>query len=82
MTLLMTGFPIRKSADHRFCAAPRGVSPLYASFFGNLSLGIHRAPFVAYLSSVYSVLFTHISVYFYATFKMLCPQAGANLTQG
>ena len=41
------GYPIRKPTDLRLIAAPRGVSPLAASFIGPLPQGIHRAPFVA-----------------------------------
>ena len=42
------GCPIRKSPDQSSIAAPRGVSPLTASFIGPLPQGIHRAPFVAW----------------------------------
>ena len=42
------GFPIRKSPDQSSIAAPRGVSPLTASFIGPLPQGIHRAPFTAW----------------------------------
>ena len=45
--ILLAGYPIRIPPDHRLIAAPRGVSPLAASFFGPLPQGIHRAPFVA-----------------------------------
>ena len=41
------GYPIRRSSDQSLFAAPRGVSPLTASFIGPLPQGIHRAPFVA-----------------------------------
>jgi hypothetical protein len=41
------GSPIRISPDLSSLAAPRGVSPLAASFFAPLRLGIHRVPFVA-----------------------------------
>ena len=38
------GFPIRKSWDHSFFAAPPGLSQLSASFVASLCQGIHRAP--------------------------------------
>ena len=42
----MTGCPIRKSADQRLCAPPRGFSQLVTSFIASESLGIRRAPFL------------------------------------
>ena len=45
--IALAGYPIRIPPDLRLIAAPRGVSPLAASFFGPLPQGIHRAPFVA-----------------------------------
>ena len=39
------GCPIRKSADLRPFAPPRGLSQLITSFFASGSLGIHRRPF-------------------------------------
>ena len=44
----MTGCPIRKSADQRLCAPPRGFSQLAASFIASESLGIRRAPFLTF----------------------------------
>ena len=41
------GFPIRKSMDRRLLAAPRGVSPLAASFFGAWCQGIRPVLFSA-----------------------------------
>ena len=38
------GFPIRRSADRRPFAPPRGLSQLATSFFGSGCQGIHRAP--------------------------------------
>ena len=38
------GCPIRRPADPRLCAAPRGFSQLYASFLARSCPGIHRAP--------------------------------------
>ena len=38
------GFPIRKSWDHSFFAAPPGLSQLSTSFIASLCQGIHRAP--------------------------------------
>ena len=38
------GFPIRKSWDHSFYAAPPGLSQLSTSFIASLCQGIHRAP--------------------------------------
>ena len=42
----MTGCPIRRSADQRLCAPPRGFSQLVTSFIASESLGIRRAPFL------------------------------------
>ena len=39
-----SGFPIRKSWDHSFFAAPPGLSQLSTSFIASLCQGIHRAP--------------------------------------
>ncbi len=44
------GCPIRKPVDQRLCAAPHGLSQLYASFFASRCLGIRRAPFVTWSS--------------------------------
>ena len=41
----LPGCPIRKPADRRPLAPPRGISPLAASFFASPSLGIHHPPF-------------------------------------
>ncbi len=46
----MPGCPIRISADQGSFAPPRGFSQLITSFVACKSLGIHRAPFLAFLS--------------------------------
>ena len=38
------GFPIRKSADQSFLAAPRGLSQRSTSFIASQRQGIHRMP--------------------------------------
>ena len=43
---LPTGCPIRKSADQRAFAPPRGLSQLVTSFFASESQGIPHAPLV------------------------------------
>jgi hypothetical protein len=43
------GCPIRKSADHSFFAAPRGLSQLCTSFFASRCQGIHHVPFGAFV---------------------------------
>ena len=43
----LLGSPIRISTDLCLLAAPRGVSPLAASFFASWYQGIHRTPFVS-----------------------------------
>ena len=48
MTLLMVGFPIRKSAGSRICAPHRSLSQLVTSFFGSQCQGIHLMPFFAW----------------------------------
>ena len=42
----LPGCPIRKSADQRSFAPPRGLSQLITSFIACKSLGIHRTPFL------------------------------------
>ena len=41
---LEVGFPIRKSADQSFLAAPRGLSQRSTSFIASQRQGIHRIP--------------------------------------
>ena len=43
------GYPIRKSTDHSFFAAPRGLSQLCTSFFASRCQGIHHVPFGAFV---------------------------------
>jgi hypothetical protein len=38
------GFPIRKSADQSFFAAPRGLSQRSTSFIASQRQGIHQLP--------------------------------------
>ena len=45
MILIVSGCPIRKSADQRPFAPTRGLSQLVTSFFASQSQGIHRTPF-------------------------------------
>ena len=49
------GCPIRKSADRRSFAPPRGLSQLITSFIASESQGIRHAPLLTFL-----VTFTHI----------------------
>src|SRR5258705_10332050 len=42
---MKVGFPIRKSADRSFFAAPRGLSQRTTSFIASQRQGIHRTPF-------------------------------------
>ena len=42
------GSPIRRPADQRLSAPPRGLSQLAASFFDFLCQGIRRAPMVSW----------------------------------
>ena len=46
---MLPGFPIRIPTDQSLLAAPRGVSPLAASFVGILPQGIHLVPLSASL---------------------------------
>ena len=48
------GSPIRKSADLRAFAPPRGLSQLVTSFFASESLGIPRAPLIDFLVSSFN----------------------------
>ena len=45
--LCQPGSPIRRSADHCSCAAPRGFSQLITPFIGSQCQGIRPAPFLA-----------------------------------
>ncbi|CCE09490.1 hypothetical protein BRAS3843_3250003 [Bradyrhizobium sp. STM 3843] len=42
--LSKVGFPIRKSADQSFFAAPHGLSQRSTSFIASQRQGIHRTP--------------------------------------
>ena len=42
--LAKVGFPIRKSADQSFLAAPHGLSQRSTSFLASQRQGIHRTP--------------------------------------
>src|SRR5258705_13512567 len=42
---MKVGFPIRKSADRSFFAAPHGLSQRSTSFIASQRQGIHRTPF-------------------------------------
>jgi hypothetical protein len=42
--LARVGFPIRKSTDQSFFAAPRGLSQRSTSFIASQRQGIHRMP--------------------------------------
>ena len=48
----MTGCPIRRSADQRSFAPPRGFSQLISSFIASESQGIRHAPLPTFLSSL------------------------------
>ena len=52
----LPGCPIRKSADQRSFAPPRGLSQLITSFIASESQGIRHAPLPTFLSS-----FVHLS---------------------
>ena len=45
-TLERVGFPIRKSADQRSLASPRGLSQRATSFIASWRQGIHRTPLI------------------------------------
>ena len=47
------GCPIRKSADRRSFAPPRGLSQLITSFIASESQGIRHAPFSAFFRRQY-----------------------------
>ena len=51
----LPGCPIRKSADRRLPAPPRGLSQLATSFIAFQSLGIRRPPFVSFAAPDISV---------------------------
>ena len=48
-----SGFPIRKSADQRLLAAPRGLSQRATSFIASQCQGIHQMPFSRLIQSIY-----------------------------
>ena len=59
--LLLTGYPIRISADLVVLADPRSFSQLTASFFASQSLGIHRTPLITfYMVHLYGELLSHL----------------------
>lgn len=49
MTLLMLGFPIRRSPDNSLLTATRSLSQSSTSFIGNIRLGIHFVPLSTFL---------------------------------
>ena len=49
MTLLMLGFPIRRSPDYSLLTATRSLSQSSTSFIGNIRLGIHFVPLSTFL---------------------------------
>jgi len=55
MTLLMLGFPIRKSSVQSLLATPRGLSQPTTSFIGNLRQGIRYMRLCSFLRfSIYA----------------------------
>jgi hypothetical protein len=48
---LRPGFPIRKSADQRLLASPRGLSQRATSFIASQCQGIHQMPFLRLIQS-------------------------------
>ena len=58
---LPPGCPIRKSADHRAFAPPRGLSQLVTSFLASESPGIPHAPFFVPLYLSYNVTIAPLS---------------------
>ena len=57
------GFPIRTSADQSMLPAPRGVSPVAASFLASLCQGIHRVPFTTCRFVVCPIRLRHLCQY-------------------
>ncbi len=53
MTLLMPGFPIRKSSVQSWWAAPRGLSQPTTSFIGKLRQGIRCVRLCNFLRTIY-----------------------------
>jgi hypothetical protein len=58
--LPLPGYPIRKSTDQSKFPAPRGVSPVIASFIASLCQGIHHMHLISYRFSwiVISIVIT------------------------
>ncbi len=50
---LLTGYPIRLSADHKICASPRSFSQLITAFFASQ---LHRHPPWTYISLDHIIL--------------------------
>ena len=75
MTLLMLGFPIRRSPDHSLLTATRSLSQSSTSFIGNIRLGIHCVPLSTFLcidltSNCYSQLLA-VNLFFLTSIKLL-----------
>ena len=89
----MPGCPIRISADQGSFAPPRGFSQLITSFVACKSLGIHRAPFLAFLSlpptpsqrkeeGKQNILKVHYSIVCFLFFRLcLCNMSINNLVE-
>jgi hypothetical protein len=72
-SITLDGFPHSEIlGSSLLCSSPRRIAA-YASFFGNLSLGIRRAPSVAFYIRVLLGAFNAHSTHHYATVKMLWP---------
>ena len=68
----MTGCPIRKSADQRSFAPPRGLSQLITSFVASESQGIRHAPFLTFRSNLHTPCGVRDEIYFQLlTLKLL-----------
>ena len=63
----LPGCPIRKSEDQRLFASTPSLSQLITSFFASESQGIHRLPFLTFLSLTLSV-----SDWYILSFALFC----------
>ena len=64
----VTGCPIRKSADQRAFAPPRGLSQLVTSFLASESPGIPRTLLLDFLVSSFNCIYSSVSLQTFSTF--------------
>ena len=74
----VTGCPIRKSADQRAFAPPRGLSQLVTSFLASESPGIPRTLLLDFLVSSFNCIYSSVSLQTFSTFDSVTARITAD----